>query len=95
MDRVPWLRAFLSDRRGRVRVGDMVSALREFVEGFPQGTVLGPVLWDLFADDIVDALRSLLPANAQVEVVLYADDVMIAAPAADLLRVAPLAAAAA
>ena len=34
------------------RVDDMLSSAREFVEGFPQGTVLGPLFWDLFCDDL-------------------------------------------
>ena len=58
-----------------MRVADMVSSLREFLEGFPQGTVLGPVFWDLFMDDIVPALNEGLPAGARAEVVLYADDI--------------------
>eukprot|EP00663_Eupelagonemidae_sp_cell21sb_P009562 gene9562-biopygen9207 len=53
----------------------MLSGARLFFEGFPQGTVLGPVFWDLFMDDLVECLRAGLPGDVQVEVVLYADDV--------------------
>ena len=74
---VRWIRAFLSDRKGKVRVGDMVSALKAFLEGFPQGTVLGPIFWDLFVDDIVEAVREGLPPGVSCEVVLYADDVTV------------------
>ncbi len=74
---VRWIRAFLTARKGRVRVGDMVSGLREFLEGFPQGTVLGPILWDCFVDDIVDAVRASAPAGAKLEIVIFADDVTL------------------
>eukprot|EP00660_Eupelagonema_oceanica_P019193 gene19193-biopygen19813 len=56
----------------RVRVDDQVSKPREFLEGFPQGTVLGPLCWDIFVDDVVDCLK--LPAGAVVEI--YADDIV-------------------
>eukprot|EP00666_Eupelagonemidae_sp_cell4sb_P017968 gene17968-biopygen4764 len=74
---VRWFRAFLAERKGRVRVGDALSALREFVEGFPQGTVLGPICWDFFLDDIVEELVRDLPAGVRAEVVLYADDISV------------------
>jgi len=74
---VRWVRAFLTQRTARVRVGGERSSWREFVEGFPQGTVLGPVLWDLFLDDLVEELRRGAPAGVEVEVVLYADDVTV------------------
>ena len=69
--------------RGRVRVADMLSALREFVEGFPQGTVLGPVFWDFFLDDIVPALRAGLPPGVRMEIALYADDITVVLHATD------------
>eukprot|EP00660_Eupelagonema_oceanica_P019417 gene19417-biopygen42347 len=59
----------------RVRVGDQRSAARDFFEGFPQGTVLGPIFWDMYLDDIVDALREGVPKEFRLEVVLYADDI--------------------
>eukprot|EP00663_Eupelagonemidae_sp_cell21sb_P009928 gene9928-biopygen2542 len=74
---VRWARAFLTDRTGKVRVGDQASKARKFFEGFPQGTVLGPVFWDLYVDDLVEALTDGLPSHVQVEVVLYADDVTL------------------
>ena len=81
---VRWFDAFLTDRTGRVRVGGVLSAAKEFEEGFPQGTVLGPLMWDIFVDDVVDALKQHLPASANVEVVLYADDVSVLLAGPDL-----------
>ena len=74
---VRWIQAFLTERKGRVRVTDMVSAFKEFHEGFPQGTVLGPIFWDLFVDDLVGKLREGLPRNCECEIALYADDVTV------------------
>ena len=81
---VRWVRAFLTARKGKVRVGDMVSAAREFSEGFPQGTVLGPILWDLYVDELIPELRAALPAGTKAEVVVYADDVTVVLRARDL-----------
>ena len=41
-------------------------------EGRPQGTVLGPLAWLIFVDDVVHALR---PARG--EAFLYADDISL------------------
>eukprot|EP00660_Eupelagonema_oceanica_P019762 gene19762-biopygen40139 len=68
-----WFRAFLTQRHARVRVGDLTSGLREFCEGFPQGTILGPLCWDIFVDDLIDRLK--LAGGVAVE--LYADDVVV------------------
>eukprot|EP00660_Eupelagonema_oceanica_P003521 gene3522-biopygen26623 len=74
---VRWVQAFLTRRRFRVRCGDLQSSLREAHEGFPQGTVLGPLLWDLFFDDIIDALKGQGFPKGSLEVVCFADDVTV------------------
>jgi ribonuclease HI len=70
---ISWFRAFLTDRKARVRVDGATSHYHTFEEGCPQGTVLGPLCWLLFVDDLRDRLR---PVGG--EVFLYADDVCIA-----------------
>eukprot|EP00662_Eupelagonemidae_sp_cell21_P058084 gene58084-biopygen3070 len=72
---VRWFMAFLSQRMARVRVADMYSKMREFFEGFPQGTILGPLMWDVFVDDIIPALRAGVPGDVGIE--LYADDIVV------------------
>ena len=69
---VRWMRAFLTDRQACVRVGGATSSYHAMEEGCPQGTVAGPLAWDIFIDDIVPAL-----ACAGAEVSLYADDTAI------------------
>eukprot|EP00660_Eupelagonema_oceanica_P019482 gene19482-biopygen18906 len=69
---VRWMQAFLTDRRARVRVGSAVSSFYRMEEGCPQGTISGPVAWDIFVDDVVAAVEA-----AGGEVSLYADDIAI------------------
>ena len=74
---VRWARAFLTERKATVRCDGSHSSLRDICEGFPQGTVLGPIFWDFFLDDIVPELRANLPPGVGIEVVLYADDISV------------------
>jgi Reverse transcriptase (RNA-dependent DNA polymerase) len=57
-----WLRAWLTGRTQKVRVGDELSSEKDVESGVPQGTVMGPCLFDVYIDDIDDvaALLELL-----------------------------------
>ena len=68
---VLWVRSFLSDRRAKVQVGGSHSRSFRIRRGVPQGSVLGPVLFILFVDDITKDL----PRGAHAS--LYADDLAI------------------
>ena len=68
---VLWLRSFLSDRRAKVQVGGSHSRSFRIRRGVPQGSVLGPVLFILFVDDITKDLPRCAHAS------LYADDLAI------------------
>ena len=68
-----WTKRLLSDRRGRVRWGNQVSKWRVFQEGLPQGSVLAPIYWLIYVNDIDEHL----PANITCS--LYADDVALLA----------------
>ena len=68
---VLWVRSFLSDRRAKVQVGGSHSRSFRIRRGVPQGSVLGPVLFILFVDDITKDL----PRDAHAS--LYADDLAI------------------
>jgi hypothetical protein len=67
-----WIRNFLQNRTFAVRVDGAVSKTKRVISGVPQGTVLGPLLFILFINDIVRKIHS--------NVVIYADDVMLSAP---------------
>ena len=77
---VLWVRSFLSDRRAKVQVGGSHSRSFRIRRGVPQASVLGPVLFILFVDDITKDL--LRVANAS----LYADDLAIWSSSPDSLK---------
>lgn len=61
-----WISDYLSDRTQRVVVKSCVSSSRSVNAGVPQGSVLGPLLFLVYVNDIADSLLSLTR--------LFADD---------------------
>jgi len=64
-----WIKSFLLSRTQRVVVDGEVSDWVPVESGVPQGTVLGPVLFLAFINDLPDAVRS--------KVRLFADDCVV------------------
>ena len=77
---VLWVRSFLSDRRAKVQVGGSRSRSFRIRRGVPQGSVLGPVLFILFVDDIIKDLH--WSAHAP----LYVDNLAIWSSSPDPLK---------
>jgi len=73
-----WLSAFLSNRVQAVKVNNKVSEYIPVRSGVPQGSVLGPVLFLLYVNDLVDLFGPGLTAK------LFADDVKIYAVITDV-----------
>ena len=61
------VRNFLIGRTMAVKVGDAMSSVRPVMSGVPQGSVLGPLLFLLFIND--------LPENIKNSLRMFADDV--------------------
>ena len=65
-----WFQSYLTDRMQRVTYNGQVSEQKEVSIGVPQGTVLGPLLFLLFLNDLSHVI-----SNACINI--YADDVVI------------------
>ena len=64
-----WLKSYLSKRSQRVLVNGKYSSFIEITSGVPQGSILGPLLFSIYFNDIVD--------DGKNHIFLFADDTTI------------------
>ena len=66
---IKWVGSFLSNRLMRVVVNGQFSSWSEVVSGVPQGSVLGPLLFLLYVNDLPDQIKT--------NIRMFADDTKI------------------
>ena len=64
---LPLLRSYLTDRSQRIRIEDVTCVVVFFLKGTPQASVLGPILFDIFLNDLLYFINRANLSN-------YADD---------------------
>ena len=62
-----WFREYLSDRTQSVKLGNVISSKKEVSFGVPQGSILGPLLFTIFVNDMQKVAGNCM-------LVQYADD---------------------
>jgi hypothetical protein len=75
---VLWIRDFLLNRRQCVKVNGTTSGWLPCTSGVPQGSVLGPLLFSVFINDLPDVVL-----NATIK--MFADDVKLYMPVCNLI----------
>ena len=67
-----WLHNYLTNRRQTVVVNGTTSESSHAISGVPQGSILGPLLFLIYIDDITNG-----PFSPGTHIVLYADDILL------------------
>jgi ribonuclease P/MRP protein subunit RPP40 len=61
-----WIKNFLNERKKRVVLGKNKSDWADIMSGVPQGSVLGPILFIIFINDLSEVAKNVFK--------MYADD---------------------
>ena len=67
---VSWVRSYLANRTQRVFANDTYSPYMKVTQGVPQGSMLGPLFYIIYANDISKIVE-------KCEIALYADDTVL------------------
>ncbi len=70
-----WTQDYLSSRQQRVVLDGTASELASVTSGVPQGSILGPLFFNIFMDSIAK-----VPLSTNAKLILYADDILLFKP---------------
>ena len=66
--------SYLRNRKHRVRVGSCISDWLEIMLGVPQGSILGPILFNIFINDLLCSIQETSICNFADDNTIYATD---------------------
>ncbi len=49
-----WFKDYVSNRSQSVRLNNTVSSIQNIAFGVPQGSILGPILFNIYVNDVAD-----------------------------------------
>lgn len=67
-----WFKSYLYGRKQKVKFDNVLSEEQEIKYGVPQGSILGPLLFLIYINDLVDIFEGL-----EIKCKLFADDIML------------------
>ena len=76
-DVVEWFSSYLSNRRQCVTINGTLSRLLPINSGVPLGSILGPLLYTLYTNELPEVLRKTNSSNdnaSEDQICCYADD---------------------
>ena len=65
---IQWIRLFLCYRKQRVKINGCYSEWTDVISGIPQGTILGPILFIIYINDLLEICEEF------ARIYLFADD---------------------
>ena len=68
------MKSYLSNRWQRTKINSLFSTWAELIIGVPQGSVLGPLLFDIFINDLFFIFKEAVVCNYADDNTLYTSD---------------------
>ncbi len=69
-----WFSDYLSERKQRVVLNGVISGWKDVTNGVPQGSILGPLLFTLFVNDMPDVVKRCMINQYAHDTTIYTSD---------------------